>query len=144
MSRSFSSASYITIVYMVVFAALALLATTPMRAEAGCTYECASINTKLVFCGRITDTMPTIGVDASLDKCICTQENVALYRGCLACRDLNNAINATNKFISDCKINNQNIDLANGAFSHMDAIPSSIAYVAVMAASIGLAAVLGH
>ncbi|KAG0267408.1 hypothetical protein BG011_005693 [Mortierella polycephala] len=88
--------------------------------------------------------MPTIGVDASLDSCICSQKNVLFYRSCLACQDLDNAINITNKFISDCKINNKDIDLINGAFSCMDAIPSGIAYIVIMAASIGLAAALGQ
>ena len=119
-SRS-SSSSFVTLIYVAVLATVALLATTPMTAQAGCTFECAGINTKIVFCGNVRngvqDTMPKIGVDASLDNCLCNNDNVELYRNCLACKDLGTAMNITQQFISDCKINNQSRNLKNGAFS---------------------------
>ncbi|CAO3568012.1 unnamed protein product [Mortierella alpina] len=144
-SRS-SSSSFVTLIYVVVLATMALLATTPLNAQAGCTFECAGINTKIVFCGNvrngIQDTMPPIGVDASLDKCLCNNDNVELYRNCMACKDLGSAMNVTQKFISDCKITNQSRNLTNGAFSRFGSLPSSVIYVAVMIASVAMGAAL--
>ncbi|KAG0208239.1 hypothetical protein BGX28_000704 [Mortierella sp. GBA30] len=133
-------------VYMVVLAAIALLSATPKPVQAGCTFECAGINTKIVFCGNVRngfqDTMPTIGVDSSLDNCLCTDDNVHLYRNCLVCKDLNTAMNITNKFISDCKINNQSRNLNSGAFSRLGSLPISAFYVVMMVSSVGVAAIL--
>ncbi|KAF9429066.1 hypothetical protein BGZ76_001869 [Entomortierella beljakovae] len=127
---------------MIVFAVLALIATTPLTAEAGCVFECTGISTKILFCGNIKDgfqdTMPTIGIDARLDDCLCNQENVRLYRGCLACKDLNTAVNTTDKFISDCKINNASRNLINGGSSSLKSLPTIgtciVAFVAIAAA----------
>ncbi|KAF9112362.1 hypothetical protein BGX27_003502 [Mortierella sp. AM989] len=125
-------------IYMVVLATLALLATTPMTAQAGCTVECAAINTKIVFCGNIKngfeDTMPTIGIDSQLDSCLCTQENVRHYRNCLGCQDLNTAVNVSNKFISDCKITNPERSLINGGFSRFSLLSSVGTYAVALIA----------
>ncbi|KAG9324381.1 hypothetical protein KVV02_008585 [Mortierella alpina] len=145
-SRS-SSSSFVALVYVVVLATMALLATTPMAAQAGCTLECAGINAKIVFCGYVRngfqDTMPPIGVDASLDNCLCNNDNVELYRNCMACKDLGTAMNVTQKFISDCKITNQSRNLKNGALSRLGSLPSSAVYAVVMVASVGMGAALG-
>lgn len=79
-----SSPSFATVLAMVVLSVLAMLATAPL-AEAGCTYECAGISAKILFCGNvirdgITDELPTIGVDSSVDNCLCNQDNVRLLR----------------------------------------------------------------
>ncbi|KAF9947508.1 hypothetical protein BGZ72_010499 [Mortierella alpina] len=146
LSRS-SASSLVTLMYVAILATMALLATTPMTAQAGCTFECAGINTKIVFCGNIRngvqDTMPPIGVDASLDNCLCNNDNVELYRNCMACKDLGTAMNVTQKFISDCKITNQSRNLKNAAFSRLGSLPSSAVYVVVMVASVGMGAALG-
>ncbi|KAF9377496.1 hypothetical protein CPC16_011791 [Podila verticillata] len=128
---------------MVVFSVLAMLATSPL-AEAGCTYECAGISAKILFCGNvirdgITDELPTIGIDSSVDNCLCTQDNVRLVRNCQACKDLNNAMNKTNKFISDCKILDQNRNLVNSGASRL---ANGVVYVVIAVASAGLAAAL--
>lgn len=85
MLLSRSSSSFTTVLAMVLLSVLAMLATTPMTAEAGCTYECAGISAKILVCGNvlrngITDELPTIGVDSSVDNCLCTQDNVRLLR----------------------------------------------------------------
>lgn len=62
---------------------------------------------------------------------------------CLACKDLGTAMNITQQFISDCKINNQSRNLKNGAFSRLGSLPSSTVYVVVMVASVTMGAALG-
>ncbi|KAI1308179.1 hypothetical protein EDD11_004334 [Mortierella claussenii] len=143
-----SARSSTTILYVIVLAALTLLATTPLTAEAGCGLECTPISTKILFCGNIKngfqDTMPTIGIDPQVDNCLCTQENVRLYRNCLGCKDLNNAINITNKFITDCKITNSNRNLINGGVAGASALPSTASYAVLVIISVAVAAALGH
>lgn len=85
MLLSRSSSSFTTALAMIVLSILAILATTPMTAEAGCTYECAGISAKILVCGNvlrdgITDELPTIGIDSSVDNCLCNQDNVRLLR----------------------------------------------------------------
>ncbi|KAF9430286.1 hypothetical protein BGZ94_007555 [Podila epigama] len=142
-----SSSSVSTVLCMFIFSVLAMLATTPATAEAGCTFECAGISTSIVFCGNIirdgiSDELPTIGVDSRIDNCLCKQDNVRLYRNCQACKDLNNAVNKTNKFVSDCKILNQSRDLRNDASSRLGALPSGLAHFTIAIVAIGLAAAL--
>ncbi|KAG0325047.1 hypothetical protein BG000_001956 [Podila horticola] len=148
MLLSRSSSSFTTVLAMIVLSILAMLATTPMTAEAGCTYECAGISAKILVCGNvlrdgITDELPTIGIDSSVDNCLCNQDNVRLLRNCQACKDLNNAVNKTNKFISDCKILNQSRNLVNSSgASRFGFLASGAVYVALAVASAGLAAAL--
>ncbi|KAG0016802.1 hypothetical protein BGZ82_000940 [Podila clonocystis] len=119
-----------------------------MAAEAGCTYECAGISAKILVCGNvlrngITDELPTIGVDSSVDNCLCTQDNVRLLRNCQACKDLNNAVNKTNKFISDCKILNQSRNLVNSSgASRFGFLASGVVYIALAVASVALTSAL--
>ncbi|KAF9170162.1 hypothetical protein BGX21_011489 [Mortierella sp. AD011] len=115
----------------------------PLTAQADCTLECAAINTKIVFCGNIKNgfqnTMPVIGVDSQLDNCLCTQENVRLYRSCLGCENLDTAANISAKFVSDCKITNPSRILINGAFSRLDSLPSvGVNVVALIAVVVAL------
>ncbi|KAG0344802.1 hypothetical protein BG004_004167 [Podila humilis] len=117
-----------------------MLATSPMTAEAGCTFECAGISAKIVFCGNIirngvTDELPTIGTDSAVDNCLCNQDNVRLYSGCQACKDFPNALNKTNKFISDCKILNSNRILASTASSHFLTLSAAAVCIAIAVAS---------
>lgn len=79
-----SSPSFATVLALAVLSVLAMLATAPL-AEAGCTFECAGISANILFCGNvirdgITDELPTIGIDSSVDNCLCTQDNVRLVR----------------------------------------------------------------
>ncbi|KAG0005773.1 hypothetical protein BGZ65_010160 [Modicella reniformis] len=141
---STSARSSAAAVFLVVLATLAFLASAPTNVQAAnCFFECTPISSKILFCGNLRDSfkdkLPTIGVDADLDKCLCNQDNIGLYRSCLACQDPDNAVNITNKFISDCKITDSNRVLVNGASS----LPSAAAYLFAAVASLGMAATLG-
>ncbi|KAF9408530.1 hypothetical protein BGZ76_005853 [Entomortierella beljakovae] len=124
---------------MIVFAVLALIAITPVTAETGCASECASIRSNIEFCGNIIngfqDPLPTIGIDPRFDDCLCNQENVRLYRTCLVCNALSTADSATNRFISDCKINDDTRNLNNGDPFKLKSLPiigtCIVAFVAI-------------
>ncbi|KAF8951090.1 hypothetical protein BGZ46_004170 [Entomortierella lignicola] len=135
---STSTRSSFAVIYMLALAALTMLATTPLTAQADCTFACAGINTKIVFCGNVKNgfqnTMPTIGVDSQLDSCLCNQDNVNLYRSCLVCENVNTAMNITNQFISDCKITDSSRNLINGAYSRLGSIPSTSTYALALVA----------
>jgi len=80
-----SARSWTTIICLVILASLAFLAAVPKTTfAASCLLECTPVSTKILFCGNIRDSfqdkMPVIGVDSGLDRCLCTQENVRLYR----------------------------------------------------------------
>lgn len=62
---------------------------------------------------------------------------MSLTGNCQACKDLNNAMNKTNKFISDCKILNQSRNLVNSGASRL---ANGVVYVVIAVASAGLAA----
>ncbi|KAF9535968.1 hypothetical protein BGW38_010368 [Lunasporangiospora selenospora] len=130
---------------MVILAVLAFLSVAP-QAQADCLIECTAITAKITLCTSVrngfTDQIPTIGVDYKLDDCMCNQENVRLIRKCYACKDLNTAMNVTNKFISDCKVQNTSRNLVNGASS--SGVPAGVTYVAILIASIAMASLLGH
>ncbi|KAG0220323.1 hypothetical protein B0O80DRAFT_471742 [Mortierella sp. GBAus27b] len=132
--------------YVAILAVLTFLAVTPGTAQADCPFDCTGIGAKILFCGgigsKLQDDFPVIGIDSKLDKCMCTQENVRLFRDCYGCKEPNNVKNKTDKFISDCKIQDSSRVLINGASTHKGSF-SNTATLITAVASLCIVAAIG-